>query len=242
MVTMPGCDRMPAERASRNSRSRSGALLGIVDAAQLDRLDGHRAADVGIDGVVHHSHGAAAQFPDDFVSPDTIHLARQARTPVLWCHRIRSHEQTAPVHMLASIRSFVGQWRSCGAESLCASPLSSYWRRPHPARSRRYRSLTPRSGDSGATGRRRGPPGYDLVFPRYGQPRHGVAVTIFVTETFSNTLRVKADPGKHPSSDRFPVMKLNLVEDFQTGIYDYNLMTSTFVALAPVNERPRRGR
>ena len=80
--------------------------------------------------------------------------------------------------------------------------------------------------------------GYDLVFPRYGQPRHGVAVTIFVTETFSNTLRVKADPGKHSPSDQFPVMKLNLVEDFQTGIYDYNLMTSTFVALAPVNERP----
>ena len=80
--------------------------------------------------------------------------------------------------------------------------------------------------------------GYDLAFPRYGQLRHGVAVTIFVTETFSNTLRVKADPGKHPASDQFPVMKLNLVEDFQTGIYDYNLMTSTFVALAPVNGRP----
>jgi len=80
--------------------------------------------------------------------------------------------------------------------------------------------------------------GYDLVFPRYGQQRKGVAVTIFVTETFSNSLRVKSDPGKHPSSDEFPVMKLNLVEDFQTGIYDYNLLTSAFVALVPVNGRP----
>jgi hypothetical protein len=80
--------------------------------------------------------------------------------------------------------------------------------------------------------------GYDLVFPRYGQPRKGVAVTIFVTETFSNSLRVKSDPGKHPPSDEFPVMKLNLVEDFQTGIYDYNLLTSAFVALVPVNGRP----
>ncbi len=80
--------------------------------------------------------------------------------------------------------------------------------------------------------------GYDLVFPRYGQPRKGLAVTIFVTETFSNSLRVKSDPGKHPASDEFPVMKLNLVEDFQTGIYDYNLMTSAFVALVPVNGRP----
>jgi hypothetical protein len=80
--------------------------------------------------------------------------------------------------------------------------------------------------------------GYDLVQPRYGQKREGVAVTVFVTETFSNSLRVKSDPGKHPESDEFPVMKLNLVEDFPTGIYDYNLMTSTFVALKAVNGRP----
>ena len=80
--------------------------------------------------------------------------------------------------------------------------------------------------------------GCDLTFPRYGQLRRGVAVTIFVTETFSNTLRVKADPGKHPPDDEFPVMKLNLVEDYQTGIYDYNDMTSSFVALAPVNGKP----
>src|SRR5882672_3258663 len=29
--------------------------------------------------------------------------------------------------------------------------------------------------------------GYDLEIPRYGPLRHGVAVTIFVTETFSNS-------------------------------------------------------
>jgi hypothetical protein len=34
------------------------------------------------------------------------------------------------------------------------------------------------------------------------------------------------------------VLKLNLIEDFSTGIYDYNLLTSSFVALAPVNGRP----
>src|SRR5262249_25628854 len=50
--------------------------------------------------------------------------------------------------------------------------------------------------------------------------------------------RVKADPGEHPHSDEFPVMKLNLVQDFATGIYDYNLETSAFIALAPVNARP----
>jgi hypothetical protein len=80
--------------------------------------------------------------------------------------------------------------------------------------------------------------GYDLTFPRYGHLRRGVAATIFVTEMFSNSLRVKADPGKHAPADQFPAMKLNLVEDFQTGIYDYNVMTSSFIALAPVNGRP----
>ncbi|HWE30741.1 MAG TPA: hypothetical protein VHB97_22190 [Polyangia bacterium] len=71
--------------------------------------------------------------------------------------------------------------------------------------------------------------GYTLVEPRYGQLRQGTAVAIFVTEDFSDALRVKADPGKHPKSDIVPVMKVNLVRDFQTGIYDYNTMTSTFL-------------
>ena len=71
--------------------------------------------------------------------------------------------------------------------------------------------------------------GYDIVYPRYGRLRKGTGVTIFVTEDFSNTLRVKADPGKHPKSDVYPVIKLNLVEDFPTGLYDYSLMSSVFV-------------
>ncbi|NOT34389.1 MAG: hypothetical protein HOP12_09490 [Candidatus Eisenbacteria bacterium] len=75
--------------------------------------------------------------------------------------------------------------------------------------------------------------GYDLTVRRYGELRRGTAVTIFVTETFSDSLRVKADPGRHSKADEFPVMKLNRVEDFPTGIYDYNLMTSVFVSLAP---------
>ena len=80
--------------------------------------------------------------------------------------------------------------------------------------------------------------GYELSIPRYGQLRSGTAVAIFVTEDFSEQLRVKADPGKHDASRVYPVLKLNLVEDFPTGIYDYNLMTSAFVALAPHAGRP----
>jgi len=79
---------------------------------------------------------------------------------------------------------------------------------------------------------------YELKYPRYGAKRDGTAVAIFVTETFANTLRVKSDPGLRAKSDEFPVMKLNLVEDFQTGIYDYNLMLQSFIALESVNGRP----
>ena len=79
--------------------------------------------------------------------------------------------------------------------------------------------------------------GYDLTIPRYRELRRGTAVAIFVTETFSDTVRVKADQGKHAAADEFPVMKLNLVEDFPAGIYDYNVMLSSFVALEAVNAR-----
>jgi hypothetical protein len=75
--------------------------------------------------------------------------------------------------------------------------------------------------------------GYALTQPRYGAPRAGRAVLVYVTEDFSDTLRVKADPGRHPASDVYPVMKLNAVREFPTGIYDYDVMTSTFLRVAP---------
>ncbi|MDC3379073.1 hypothetical protein OAX78_02185 [Planctomycetota bacterium] len=77
--------------------------------------------------------------------------------------------------------------------------------------------------------------GYDLTFSRYGEDRHGTAVAIFVTERFDNATRVKADGN---GAGTFPVMKLNLVRDFPTGVYDYNVMTSSFVALERVNGYP----
>lgn len=72
---------------------------------------------------------------------------------------------------------------------------------------------------------------YDLVIPRYGKPRIGTAVTIFVTEPFAKSSRVKVDRIARPQSDTATVMKLNLVKDYQTGVYDYNEMTSSFVDL-----------
>lgn len=76
--------------------------------------------------------------------------------------------------------------------------------------------------------------GYRLTQSRYGQQRPGEAVLIFVTETFTHAQRVKSDGGHR---DTFPVLKLNEVRDFQTGVYDYNVMTSAFVPLS--GELPR---
>ena len=74
--------------------------------------------------------------------------------------------------------------------------------------------------------------GYRLTQPRYGAPRAGTAVLIYVTEELSDELRVKADPGRHAAGDVFPVLKLNAVREFQTGIYGYHVLTSTFARVA----------
>jgi hypothetical protein len=71
--------------------------------------------------------------------------------------------------------------------------------------------------------------GYRLVVSRYGQNRTGTAVMIFVTEPFSESKRVKVDDPRANPSDTFDALKLNVVRDFQTGVYDYNTMVSLFV-------------
>lgn len=70
--------------------------------------------------------------------------------------------------------------------------------------------------------------GYTLQIERYGQIRRGQAVMIFVTEPFRKSTRVKADDTSKRPEDIVDVLKLNLVRDFQTGIYDYDTMTSLF--------------
>jgi len=70
-----------------------------------------------------------------------------------------------------------------------------------------------------------------------GDVHRGVAIAIFATDTFSNALRVKADPAKHPNQDQFPVMKFELLKDLQTGLTNSHEQTSSFLALAPVNGR-----
>lgn len=73
--------------------------------------------------------------------------------------------------------------------------------------------------------------GYRLVQPRYGEPREGWAVMVWVTEPFSSSKHVKLDRPEENKKDLVQVMKLNLLRRFKTGIYDYSLMLSVFSPL-----------
>jgi len=69
---------------------------------------------------------------------------------------------------------------------------------------------------------------YKLDQSRYGEQRDGTAVLIFVTEDFLPEAQVKADEKK---DSNIPVLKLNAVKKFNTGIYPYSIMQSTFYPL-----------
>ena len=66
---------------------------------------------------------------------------------------------------------------------------------------------------------------YELKQARYGEIRDGNAVLIYVTEDFLPDIQVKADQRK---STNVPVLKLNATKNFNTGIYPYSIMQSTF--------------
>ena len=73
---------------------------------------------------------------------------------------------------------------------------------------------------------------YALTTPRYGAPREGELVLIYVTEPMDRRVWIKDDAGDVPAAERVEVLKLNKVAKFQTGIYPYAVMTSVF---APVD-------
>lgn len=66
---------------------------------------------------------------------------------------------------------------------------------------------------------------YQLSQFRYGETHPGHAEFIFVTEPFLTDKQVKNERGSSPSTD---VLKLNALRTFNTGIYSYRTMTSTF--------------
>ena len=69
---------------------------------------------------------------------------------------------------------------------------------------------------------------YQLTQMRYGEPREGSAVLIFVKEPFLKDKQVKANRSSKASVD---VLKLNYTKKFNTGIYPYSIMQSVFSPL-----------
>lgn len=72
---------------------------------------------------------------------------------------------------------------------------------------------------------------FDLQQIRYGQIHDGDAIMVFVTEPFLADEQVKMESNAN-GRDAQTVLKLNFLKEFVTGIYKYNVMTSTFT---PVN-------
>jgi hypothetical protein len=75
---------------------------------------------------------------------------------------------------------------------------------------------------------------YDAVEQRYGAGRPFTAYIIVVKEDFSRSQLVKADPG-HNRFDLMPVLKMNQVIHYQTGIYAYQQMASCFFERASMD-------
>ena len=71
---------------------------------------------------------------------------------------------------------------------------------------------------------------FKLSQARYGEMREGNAVMVFVTEPFSKKSMTKAD---RPGNDDPSVLKMNFTKNFNTGIYPYSLMNSSFY---PIDE------
>ncbi|MBD3242426.1 MAG: hypothetical protein GF331_17685 [Chitinivibrionales bacterium] len=78
---------------------------------------------------------------------------------------------------------------------------------------------------------------YRLREMRYGEPRDGVRIMVFVTEPMRLRTHIKPDTAL-PDSLEIPVFKLNDLRKFATGIYDYSVMTSVFSAVEAAHGHP----
>lgn len=73
---------------------------------------------------------------------------------------------------------------------------------------------------------------YSLQQAQYGALNPGEAILIFVTEDFRTDTQVKLEneENRHKST---PILKLNSIHRFVTGIYDYSMYTSVFTPINP---------
>jgi len=78
---------------------------------------------------------------------------------------------------------------------------------------------------------------YALSQSRYGEIHEGTAVIVQVTEPFSASKQVKLDRPRQAGSDNVSVLKMNRQRSFNTGIYPYRVMTSTFTPVS-LNQFP----
>jgi len=69
---------------------------------------------------------------------------------------------------------------------------------------------------------------YNLSQSRYGENHEGNAMLIFVTEPMNPKLQVKSDKKR---DNNVNVLKLNATRKFNTGVYPYSIMTSTFMPI-----------
>ncbi|WP_367388351.1 hypothetical protein [Lewinella sp. LCG006] len=73
---------------------------------------------------------------------------------------------------------------------------------------------------------------YSLEQNRYQDIHPGEALLVFVTEDFLTDRQVKND--RYESANSTPILKMNGITRFTTGLYDYSIMTSVFT---PVKTR-----
>jgi hypothetical protein len=73
---------------------------------------------------------------------------------------------------------------------------------------------------------------YTVEMARYGNMHPGKSVLIFVTEDFLLDKQVKDEQGSGAPSTS--VLKLNKIDRFTTGIYDYSIMLSAFMPVDQV--------
>ena len=81
---------------------------------------------------------------------------------------------------------------------------------------------------------------YDLSESRYREVRKGKRTMVFVTEPMRLASHIKPDK-KLSNSEKVDVIKLNDIRKFNTGIYDYSVMTSVFSSVDHTKSIPLLG-
>ena len=77
---------------------------------------------------------------------------------------------------------------------------------------------------------------YELHQNRYADVHPGTVIAVFVTEDFLADKQVKNDNYSNPNS--IPILKMNMINRFTTGLYDYSVMRSVFTPVK-VKEHPQ---